>query len=253
MARRILSTLITAAFWGAIGFGVGVYATPSDKADEFRAFVNSKLDEINGLMHRERAAIEPKAKAPSEAAAPTAPEAAPKESQSAAPAEPAAEAPAADAAGQKDMPDANAAAPSAPPAESSNGQSAPASSAEPAAPAMSASPPSAEEAPKTEPVAKKAPVAKPQPKPAVKKPKPKPKPKPVEQHPQAEPGRAKPGGGAARPTIDLNNRPLGIRRDTSLVWGAARAMKQRREGGVRAPLTGASRRQNMMPRALNNT
>ncbi len=78
MARGILSTLITAAISGAIGFGAGVYATPPDKADEFRALVNSKLDEINGLMHRERAAIEPKAKAPSEAAAPTAPEAAPK-------------------------------------------------------------------------------------------------------------------------------------------------------------------------------
>src|SRR5208283_5775557 len=105
MARGILSTLITAAISGAIGFGAGVYATPPDKADEFRALVNSKLDEINGLMHRERAAIEPKAKAPSQAAAPTAPEAAPKEIQSAVPADPAAEAPAADAAGQKDMPD----------------------------------------------------------------------------------------------------------------------------------------------------
>ena len=89
MARRSLSTLITAAISGAIGFGVGVYATPPDKADEFRALVNSKLDEINGLgpttMHRERAAIEPKAKAPSEAGASTAPEPAPKEIQSAVP------------------------------------------------------------------------------------------------------------------------------------------------------------------------
>ncbi len=59
-------------------------------------------------MHRERAAIEPKAKAPSQAATPTAPEVAPKEIQSAVPAQPATEAPAADAAGQKDMPDANA-------------------------------------------------------------------------------------------------------------------------------------------------
>ncbi len=132
MARRILSTLITALIWGAIGFGVGVYATPADKADEFRAFVNSKLDEINGLMHRGQAAIEPKAKAPSQAAAPTAPEPAPKENQSAVPAEPAAEAPAADAAGQKDMPDnketpdANAAPPSAPQAEGSDSQAAPA-------------------------------------------------------------------------------------------------------------------------------
>ena len=105
MARRILPTLITAAISGAIGFGAGVYATPPDKADEFRAFVDSKFDEISGLVHREWAAIEHKAKAPSDVAAPTALEAAPKEIQSAVPAEPAAEAPAVDAASQKDMPD----------------------------------------------------------------------------------------------------------------------------------------------------
>ena len=73
MIRGISSTLTTIAIAGAIGFGTGVYVTPTDKADEFRAFVNSKLDEINGLMHRERAVIGPKAKAPSEAAAPMAP------------------------------------------------------------------------------------------------------------------------------------------------------------------------------------
>ena len=130
MARRILSTLTTAAIAGAIGFGAGVYATPPDKADEFRALVNSKLDEINGLTHRERAAVEPKAKAPSEAAAPPAPEAAPNESLSAVPAEPAAEPPAAEAAGPKDMPDANAALPSATPTENSESQPAPARSAQ---------------------------------------------------------------------------------------------------------------------------
>ena len=54
MARRILSTLITIAIWGAMGFGVGVYATPPDKANEFRAFVNNRLDEINGLIHRQQ-------------------------------------------------------------------------------------------------------------------------------------------------------------------------------------------------------
>jgi hypothetical protein len=69
--RGILSTLITAAISGAIGFGAGVYATPPDKADEFRALVNSKLDEINGLINGEWAAIEPKAKAPTPAETPT--------------------------------------------------------------------------------------------------------------------------------------------------------------------------------------
>ena len=193
MARRSLSTLITAAISGAIGFGVGVYATPPDKADEFRALVNSKLDEINGLMHRERAAIEPKAKAPSEAGASTAPEPAPKEIQSAVPGEPAADAPAVDAAGQKEMPDnkempdANTAPPSATPAESSNSQAAP--SAESAAPAVSATPSNAEEAAQAKPVAKRAPVAK---KPPVKKAKPKPKPKPAEHHPEAEPAEQTP-------------------------------------------------------------
>ncbi len=195
MARRILSTLITVAIWGAIGFGVGVYATPPDKADEFRAFVNSKLDEINGLMHRGWAAIEPKAKAPSEAGASTAPEPTPKEIQSAVPAEPAADVPAVDAAGQKDMPDnkempdANTAPPSATPAESSNSQAAPAPSAESAAPAVSATPSNAEEAAQAKPVAKRAPVAK---KPPVKKAKPKPKPKPAEHHPEAEPAEQTP-------------------------------------------------------------
>jgi len=189
MARRILPTLITAAISGAVGFGAGVYATPPDKADEFRALVDSKLDEISVLMHREWAAIEHKAKAPSDAAAPTALEAAPKEVQSAVPAEPAAEAPAADAAAQKDMPDikdmpdANSALPSATQAESSNSEAAP--SAEPAAPAMSATPPDAEQVAQAKPVAKKAPVAKPHPKPPVKKPKP--KPTPAEQTPTPEP------------------------------------------------------------------
>ncbi len=202
MIRGVLSTLTTIAIASAIGFGAGVYATPPDKADEFRALVNSKLDEINGLMNRERAAIEPKAKAPSEAAAPIAPEAAPQEIQSAVPAEPAAEAPAADAAGQKDMPnnnempDANAAPPSASPAESSNSQSAPAPSAESAAPAMSETPSNAAEAPQAKPVANKTPVAKPHVKAPVKKatpkPKPKPKPKPAEQHPKAQPAEPAP-------------------------------------------------------------
>jgi hypothetical protein len=191
MIRGILSTLTTVAIAGAIGFGAGVYATPPDKADEFRALVNSKVDEIDGLMHRERAAVEPKAKAPSQAAAPIAPDVVPKEIQSEVPAESAAEAPAADAAGQKDMPDANAATPSATPAESADSQAAaPAPSAEPAAPAMSNTPSNAEEAPQAKPVAKKAPVAKPHPKPPVKKAKP--KPKPVEHRPQAKPAERAP-------------------------------------------------------------
>ena len=71
MARGILSTLTTVAISGAIGFCAGVYVTPPDQADEFRALVNSKLDEINSLTHREQAAIEPKAKAPTPAETPT--------------------------------------------------------------------------------------------------------------------------------------------------------------------------------------
>ena len=191
MIRGVLSTLTTVAIASVIGFGAGVYATPPDKADEFRALVNSKLDEINGLMNRERAAIDPKAKAPSEAEAPTAPEAAPKEIQSAVPAEPAAEAPAADTTGQEYMPDNNAIRPSVSPTESSD--SPPAPSAEPVAPATSATPATptnAENVEQPKPAAKKAPVAKPHPKPPVKKPKP--KPKPAEHHPKAAPAEQEP-------------------------------------------------------------
>jgi hypothetical protein len=185
MIRGVLSTLITAAISGAVGFGAGVYATPPDKADEFRAFVNSKLEEINGLIQREWAAIEPRARAPSQSAPQIAPEVAPKEIQSAVPAQPATEAPAADAVGQKDMPDANAIAPSATPTEKSDSQSAPAPSAEPVVPVMSTTPPKAANFEQATPVAKKAPVANPHPKAPVKKPKP--KPKPAEHHPKAEP------------------------------------------------------------------
>jgi hypothetical protein len=183
--RRIVSTLTTVAIAGAIGFGAGVYATPPDKADEFRALVNIKLDEISGLMHRERSAIEPRARAPSQSAPQIAPEVAPKEIQSAVPAQPATEAPAADAVGQKDMPDANAIAPSATPTEKSDSQSAPAPSAEPVVPVMSTTPPKAANFEQATPVAKTAPVANPHPKAPVKKPKP--KPKPAEHHPKAEP------------------------------------------------------------------
>jgi len=193
MIRGVLSTLTTVAIAGAIGFGAGVYATPPDKADEFRALVNSKVDEINGLIQRERAAIEPKAKAPSQAAAPIAPEVAPKEIQSAVPAQPAAEAPAADTTGREYMPDNNAIRPSVSPTESSDSPPTPAPSAEPVAPATSATPATptnAENVEQPKPVAKKAPVAKPHPKPPVKKPKP--KPKPAEHHPKAAPAEQVP-------------------------------------------------------------
>jgi hypothetical protein len=190
MPRRVLSTLTTVAIAGAIGFGAGVYATPPDKADEFRALVNSKVDEVNGLIQRiqrERTAIEPKAKAPSQATAPIAPEVAPKEIPSEVPVQPASEAPAADAEWQKEMPDANAAPSSTGPAESSNSQSAPAPGAEPVATVTSSTPATPTN---TENVEQPKPVAKPHPKPPVKKPKP--KPKPAEHHPKAAPAEQAP-------------------------------------------------------------
>ncbi len=193
MIRGVLSTLTTVAIAGAIGFGAGVYATPPDKADEFRALVNSKVDEVNGLIQRERAAIEPKAKAPSQAAAPIAPEVAPNEIQSAAPAQPATEAPAADTTGQKDMPDANAIAPSATPTEKSDSPTSPAPSAEPVAPVTSATPATstnAENVEQPKPVAKKPLVVKPHAKAPVKKPKP--KPKAAQHHPEAAPAEQTP-------------------------------------------------------------
>jgi hypothetical protein len=194
MIRGVLSTLTTVAIAGAIGFGAGVYATPPDKADDFRALVNSKVDEINGLIQRERAAIEPKAKAPSQAAAPIAPEVAPKEIQSAAPVLPAIEAPAADT---MDMPDDNAIAPSATPTETSDSPTPLAPSAEPVVPITSATPATptnAENVEQPKPLAKKPPVAKPHAKPTVKKPKP--KPKPAEHHPKAAPAEQEPAAEA---------------------------------------------------------
>ena len=183
MARGILSTLITAAISSAIGFGAGVYAAPPDQADEFRALVNSKLDEINSLTHREQAAIEPKAKAPTPAETPTEPDVATKEIQSAVPAQPVTEAPTADTTGQKDVLDDNAIRPSVSPTESSNSQPAPAPSAESVVPVTSATPSNAQEAPQEKPVAKphaKAPVKKAMP-----------KPKPAEHHPKAQPAEQK--------------------------------------------------------------
>jgi hypothetical protein len=166
MTRGVLSTLTTVTIAGAIGFGAGVYVTPPDKADEFRALVN-------------RASITP--------------EAASKKIQSAVPSEPATGAPAADTTGQKNLPDATANAPSTTPIEKSDSPTSPAPSAEPVAPLTRATPATATNAenvvqPKL--VAKRAPIAKPHPKPPVKKPKP--KPKPTEHHPEAAPAEQTP-------------------------------------------------------------
>jgi hypothetical protein len=147
------------------------------------------------LIQRERAAIEPKAKAPSQAATPIAPEVAPEEIQSAAPAQPATEAPDADTTGQKDMPDANAIAPSATPTEKSDSPTAPTPSAEPVAPVTSATPATptnAENVEQPKPVAKKPPVVKPHAKLTVKKP----KPEPAEHHPKAAPAEQEPAAEA---------------------------------------------------------
>lgn len=179
MVGRIFSTLITAAVAGAIGYGTGVYLTPPDKADEFRAIVNSKLDAITNAIPRKRAAIEPAATmplAPEISAAQ--PEAAPTQIQSEAPALPRNDAPSGDASIQKDIPENNPIAPIAPQGESNNSQLAPALSAESAAPVPTATPPSAE-------IAESAPVTKPHVKAPAKKAKPKKKPAP--QHPKAEP------------------------------------------------------------------
>jgi hypothetical protein len=204
MVGRIFSTLITAAVAGAIGYGTGVYLTPPDKADEFRALVNGKLDAITNAIPRKRAAIEPTTTVPIAPEITAAqPEAAPTQIQSEAPALPRSDAPAGDASIQKDMPENNPIAPIAPQAESNNsqlappasaesvasvpttapadnnsGQLAPVVTAESAAPIQTASPLSAESA-------EKAPVAKPRPKSHAKKAKP--KKKAARQHPKAEP------------------------------------------------------------------
>jgi len=192
MVGRIISTLITAAVAGGIGYGSGVYLTPPDKADEFRAFVNTKLDAITNAIPHKRAAIEPAAQ----------PEAAPTQVQSEAPAVPRNDASAGDAAIQKDIPEVAPIAPqaennnaqpapapaasaesvaplpTAAPIENNNSQLVPAVTAESAIPAPSATPPNSE-------TSEKPPVAKSHAKAPAKKAKPKKKPAP--QHPKAEP------------------------------------------------------------------
>jgi len=205
MVGRIFSTLITAAVAGAIGYGTGVYLTSADKADEFRALVNSKLDAITSAIPRKRAAVDPEATVPVAPEITAAqPEAAPTQIQSEAPTQHRNDVSAGYAAIQKDIPEINAVAPIAPQAENNKGQPAPVASAESVAPApatesaennsgqsapvvtaesaaqiQTASPPSAESA-------EKAPVAKPRPKSHAKK-KAKLKQKAAPQHPKAEP------------------------------------------------------------------
>jgi hypothetical protein len=178
---RFFSTLITILLAGAIGFGVGVYVTPPDKAAEFHTLVNDKLDQIKDVIHSIKTkqdgnpSEKPQVNAPVEPEPVTeaAPEQQPSYSGSNSPCDPtdpkcATGAPS-EAAAPMERVSPSASEPSAP-MESGAGDTTPLTSAapEPAAP-------SAAEAPAAEPVAKPAPV-KAAAKPVVKKPKPKPKP-----------------------------------------------------------------------------
>jgi hypothetical protein len=58
MARGITSTLRTAVIAGAIGFGAGVYLVPSEKADQFRAIVQSGLGAIDRVVHSDKVTYE---------------------------------------------------------------------------------------------------------------------------------------------------------------------------------------------------
>jgi len=44
---RLVSLSTTAILFGAIGFGLGVYAEPSEQAEQFRAFVRRGIDLID--------------------------------------------------------------------------------------------------------------------------------------------------------------------------------------------------------------
>jgi hypothetical protein len=50
MLRGLFSLMITASFAGAIGFGIGVYVVPIEKATHFHAMVERSLDSIHGTI-----------------------------------------------------------------------------------------------------------------------------------------------------------------------------------------------------------
>jgi hypothetical protein len=51
MARGISSIVTTAVVAGAIGFGVGVYLVPNEKADQFRTIANETADQFRTMVH----------------------------------------------------------------------------------------------------------------------------------------------------------------------------------------------------------
>jgi hypothetical protein len=51
MARGITSIVTTAVVAGAIGFGAGIYLVPNEKADEFRAIANEKVNQFSAVVH----------------------------------------------------------------------------------------------------------------------------------------------------------------------------------------------------------
>src|ERR1700746_1494520 len=57
MARGISSIVTTAVVAGAIGFGVGVYLVPNEKADQFRTIANETADQFRTMVHGGFAAI----------------------------------------------------------------------------------------------------------------------------------------------------------------------------------------------------
>ena len=54
MARGMFSIAATAVVAGAIGFGAGVFLVPNEKADEFRAMVQSELGTIYRVVDSDK-------------------------------------------------------------------------------------------------------------------------------------------------------------------------------------------------------
>ena len=60
--RRFFSFVITVLIAGAIGFGLGAYVAPTDKAVQFRALVDGKIAAMKKAIHRvgDKSKSEPK-------------------------------------------------------------------------------------------------------------------------------------------------------------------------------------------------
>ncbi|MEF3368000.1 hypothetical protein V3H18_15805, partial [Methylocystis sp. 9N] len=80
---RVISTIVTAAVAGAIGFGLGVYAAPNENVVKLREAIESGVESLKDSLKKDNAPtteaplVETPAEAPPEAPPAVAPEPAP--------------------------------------------------------------------------------------------------------------------------------------------------------------------------------